>query len=401
MARIEATQEILDPGYFQPGTALNRLLQEAPYLPYCSDDKTARYRRPREYAIRYPYMQLNRRGFVAALIFDLDHADPMIWQSAGLPPPNLIVQNRDNCKSHLTYLITPVCTTKNGREKPIAYMKAIYAAFARRLNADLAFHSGPMSKTPGHRWWKTSELHNRVYELGDLAEYVELDPPGPRRKKTVDLDDISHSRHELLFEFVRNYAYSIVNREREQGNFDIFYRHVDAFAHNKNHFGKFGFSANLPLSSIRATVRSIARWTWENYTGTSRCHRGAMRLDESLPLEKRQQMAAERTHSLRRKETESKIRAACRILKERGTKITYTAVAKLARMTRQTVASYKGMLDALTQPVKILQMAAPAINSDGVKYGAHQVSGGFEFSSFDVSGMAVDGVQNAKDRGGG
>ena len=64
--------------FFQSGTALNRVLTEAPYLPRCSADKTATRIRPREYAIRYPYMQVNRPGFVSWLIFDLDHAHAMI-----------------------------------------------------------------------------------------------------------------------------------------------------------------------------------------------------------------------------------------------------------------------------------------------------------------------------------
>jgi hypothetical protein len=68
--------------FFQAGTALNRVLTEAPYLPRCSDDKTATRVRPREYAIRYPYMQVNRPGFVSWLIFDLDHTKAMILETA-------------------------------------------------------------------------------------------------------------------------------------------------------------------------------------------------------------------------------------------------------------------------------------------------------------------------------
>ncbi|MFA0941278.1 replication protein A, partial [Pseudomonas tremae] len=41
-------------GFFEDGTALNRLLLEAPYMARCSDDKTATRVRPREYALRYP-----------------------------------------------------------------------------------------------------------------------------------------------------------------------------------------------------------------------------------------------------------------------------------------------------------------------------------------------------------
>lgn len=45
-------------------------------------------------------------------------------------------------------------------------MKAVYEAFAARLDADTDFHSGPVAKTPGHPWWLTHELHAHVYELG-------------------------------------------------------------------------------------------------------------------------------------------------------------------------------------------------------------------------------------------
>lgn len=82
--------------FFHSGTALNRVLTEAPYLPRCSDDKMATRVRPREYAIRYPHMQVNRPGFVSWLIFDLDHANAMIWEDVGLPAPNLIVRNRQS-----------------------------------------------------------------------------------------------------------------------------------------------------------------------------------------------------------------------------------------------------------------------------------------------------------------
>ncbi|MGQ5525461.1 replication initiation protein [Chitinimonas sp. PSY-7] len=362
--------------YFESGTALHRVMIEAPYLPRCSDDKTATRVRPREYAIRYPYMQVNRPGFVSWLIFDLDHKKAMIWEDAGLPAPNLIVRNRSTGHSHLYYAIPPVCTTEAARPKPVQYMKAVYEAFAARLEADTSFHSGPVAKTPGHPWWLTHEIHNHVYELGELADYVELASSNPWGKGP-NLDAVSHSRHCILFEQLRFYAYSIVNREREKGSYHTFNRLLEAFAHNKNSFRNQGFLDNLPLSSIKATVKSVARWTWDRYTGCGRCHRGVMQLNPALPLHVRQKQSAERTHALRHKETESKVRLACHRLIQLGEKLTQLAIGRLAGLTRQTIAAYKHVIQEVLHPTPVTNLASPGIetiNTTCVKYGAHQVT---------------------------
>lgn len=374
--------------YLQEGTALRRIFLEAPYLPRCSDDKTATRVRPREYAIRYPYMQINRPGFVSWLIFDLDHAQSAKWEDANLPAPNLIVRNRQNGHSHYYYAIPPVCTTEAARAKPIAYMKAVYEAFAARLDADPEFHSGPVAKTPGHSWWDTQELHSHVYELGELADYVDLTttPPWQRQAK---LEEVSHSRHCTLFEELRHYAYAIVNRERSSGSFDSFIRFLEAYAYNLNSASnwsrKCGKAELLPLSSLRATVKSIARWTWERYTGSGRCHRGVMQLDPDLAIAERQRLAACRTHGIRQKATESKVRAACRQLWIKGQKITQTSVSRLSGLARQTVANYKHILTESIEP--IATAIGRAASGSAVKYGAHQVTAGF------LPGVAFGEVQ--------
>lgn len=362
--------------FYTAGTALNRVLAEAPYLPRCSDDKTATRVRPKEYAIRYPYMQINRPGLVSWLIFDLDHRDSMRWEHEGLPPPNLIVRNRKNGHSHLFYAITPVCTSERARSAPIAYMKAIYAAFSARLAADPDFHSGPVAKTPGHPWWLTEELHGQTYELGELAEYVELPRVSPWAQ-TPNTDRVSHSRHCTLFELLRHYAYSIVGNERKHGSFDTFTRLLESFAHDKNRFSQQGFSSDLAFSSIKSTVKSVARWTWDKYTGAGKnCRRGAMQLDDNLPLQERQQAAAARTHEIRNQATAAKIRDALRQLSAKATKPTLTAIAKLTRMTRQTVANYKHLFDATPEasPAGMIEQKEELTQAEPVKYAGHQVT---------------------------
>lgn len=396
-----------DSRYFEQGTALHRVLQEAPYLPRCSDNKTATRTRPREYAVRYPYMQINRSGFVSWLIFDLDHANAMAWEDAGLPAPNLIVRNRASGHSHLYYAITPVCTTEAARDKPIAYMKAVYAAYSVALRADPNFHSGPVAKTPGHPWWSTEELHNSVYELGALADYVDLAVAAPWAK-SVKVDDFAHSRHCLLFEHLRHYAYAIVNRERESGNYDSFVRWIDVKAHELNRFREQGFAQDLPASSLMATIRSIARWTWNRYTGSGRCRRGIMQLDPDLPLTTRQSMAAERTQTERQKSTADRIRAACRVLQQRGESLTQVAIGRLAGVTRQTVATYKTIIEQARAVLKTPEVHAASAEPHDVKFGLHQVPavgvaflqplalGSFEVVLFD-DGDAVNRVRRVED----
>lgn len=361
--------------YFQKGTALNRFLLEAPYLARCSDDKTAARIRPREYAIRFPYMQANRPGMVSWLIFDLDHSNAAIWQDADLPAPNLVVRNRQSGTSHLYYAIPPVCTTEKARSKPIQYMRAVYEAIGAKLKADPQFHSGPVAKTPGHPWWDTWELHNKVYELGELADHVDL-APGPKWGRAPNLETVAHSRHCTLFELLRFYAYSVVSREKERGNFESFTRALEAFAHNNNSFGKQGFKSDLPFSSIAATVKSVSRWTWDRYSGAGRCHRGAMQLDKALPLEERQRLAAERSSRLRRAATESKIRSACRSLQSQGQALALSAIARLAGVSRQTVSTYKYILEEVLKPVSVAVLEAGKTVASPVKFGVHQVSAG-------------------------
>lgn len=366
-------QSLFDERCHVSGTAYHRFLNEAPYLPRCSDNKTAAVVRPRKYAIRYPYMQVNPKDRVSWLVFDLDHSNSLVWEEVGLPAPNFVVSNRKNGHSHLYYAIVPVCTSENARSKPIQYMKAVYAAMAIRLKADLAY-SGPVAKTPGHPWWATWEIHGSEYELGELADYVDLESTPPWRA-SLDLEEVAHSRHELLFEELRHFAYSIVNNEREEGTYQSFHQRLESFARTKNHFTSKGFTSNLTWSQVKATVKSVARWTWGKYTGSG-CHRGVMNLDKSLSLKERQRLAAERTHKARQNATEGKIRAACTLLHEKGERLTLVAVANITRLTRQTIAKYRHLLKEKPQQETSNALSLKVVTHQvlNVKNAVHQIS---------------------------
>ncbi|PMM62062.1 hypothetical protein BCT54_19570 [Vibrio splendidus] len=361
----------------KPLTGLQRLLDEAPYLARCSYDKTATKVRPREFAIRYPYITVNSKVMTSWLVFDIDHEDleypdPYIWEKVGLPAPSLIVRDRHTNKCHLFYAIVPVCTSDNAHLKPIQYMKAIYQAMAKKLKADECY-SGPVSKTPFHPWWSTTELHREVYSLGELADYVVLESNTPWGVK--EANENSHSRHCLLFDKLRFFAYSIVKKEREEGSFDSFQRRLTELAHRSNHFTHVGFDSNLPSSSLRSTVKSVADWTWANYYGRSDCHRHVMQLDDRLPLEEKQALAAKRTHQQRSEKTVKQITIAYHRLVQAKMSITQVAIAAAARVSRQTVAKYQTLLAELSESViSIIPLESLFRQKQDVNYAVHQIT---------------------------
>ena len=340
----------------EPASPMKRVMEQAPYIPRCSDDKTATKKRPTVYAVRWPYMQVNRPGMVSWLVFDCDHADVFRWEAAGLPPPNLVVTNREGRGDgfHLFYAITPVCTSEAARSRPQDYMRAIRDRMVELLGADPNYHGGGVTKTPGHPWWHTIELHAHEYSLGELNEYFELPKRERRFGKVPDLSLHHHARHASLFHELRYFAYSIVGGMKEQSTYDAFYSRLMTEAQRLNNYGSkrgfFDFKRMVPhtdlrSSQVRATVRSIARWTWNKYTGDGRCHRGVMALDKSLPLPDRQRLAAERTHSERTKKTGERVLTACRVLRQKGEQLTQVAIAALTRLSRQTVAKYQQLID--------------------------------------------------------
>ena len=356
-----------NPRFFTAGNAYQRFLDEAPYLSRCSDDKTATRIRPRHIAVKYPYMQINRQDFVSWLVFDLDHPNAHIWADKGLPCPNFIVQNRQTGHSHLYYAIVPVCTSEHARIKPINYMRSIYAAFADKLDADLDFHSGPVAKTPGHSWWLTSEHHAHVYELGELADHVELAKYSFRPKPRPE--DVANSRHCILFEKLRHYAYAMVANYRAQG-YDRFFNAILSHAERLNSFEYYGFSTNLPFSSIKATSRSVARWTFFKYRGAASCNRGVMQLasNEHLSLPERQKLSAARTAALRAEKTTATILTACRRLVLDGTRVTQKAISEITKLSRQSISKYKTAIE------KFLAGQSPAESTSDVKLGVRQVT---------------------------
>lgn len=227
-----------------------------PHKPYCCDDLGGLIVRPKAMAIQKRYIQINPPCHTAFLAFDIDREfGAVAWYDAHLPPPTWTTQNPANGHAHIVYALkTPVCTTEHGSKKALDYLAKVCAGLARKLGADPAYN-GLITKNPLHSDWRTTVWSVEPYELGDLAEFVDLKPLTKQERQ------IGLGRNCTLFDDVRKWAYRAV-REHRGGKWGDWYTQVLNHAQNANT----AFLDPLPHSEVKATAKSIAKYCWQNDT---------------------------------------------------------------------------------------------------------------------------------------
>ena len=318
-------------------------LAEKPYC--CSDLKHGLMIRNRSKSITYPYIQPNHVCKISWLVFDVDrsHESALSYLDADLPDPNLVIKNPSSGNCHLLYrLEQPIWTHSAAGKKAQDYYHAIRDTLTDKIGADKRY-CGLICKNPLHNQWITTELHSGQFALVDLAGNHDL-----RKNKVQVLPDAANTitgRNCTLFELLRLDAYKRVNEYRNGGTrfYDMWLKTLENEAHAINST----FSEPLPLSEVRATAKSVAKWTWRNYEGTDLTSRGKMGFGETrhnfnfaapmLPKEeikRRQSLSAELTNKHRKETTELQIKQAIERLNANGEKVTKAKVAKMTNLDR-------------------------------------------------------------------
>ena len=237
-----------------------------PQRPYCTDDTSSGLLiRPQATALAYRHIQYNPPPHVASLVFDLDKPDSYhAWQDAGLPAPHWISVNRTNGHAHIGYMLaTPVARTSAARQKPLRYLAAIEHVLAKRLGADMGY-SGLITKNPTHSDWLTVWHQIEPYSLDYLAEFcpgADLAAYSRRSRKEVG----GLGRNVTVFDNVREWAYSSVRAYWRPNGYEAWADAVRSACESANAFGR-EQGGPLPVSEIKATAKSIARWVWRNLT---------------------------------------------------------------------------------------------------------------------------------------
>lgn len=240
-------------------TQLSLFEDNLPHRPYCTDDKEFGLQvRPKAIAMGKKIIQPNTIAKVLWLVFDYDKKDVLgRIEETNLPYPNLLVTNPINGKSHIFYsLLTPVCKTDNARWKPLEYLAKVQYSLSQKLGADIGY-SGLVAKNPLHSYWKVLQLSSKSYELGELAEYLDLPLKLPKRASTEGL-----GRNCSIFEIVRHIAYANVLKYRIEHNSTAW----DEFILNECEKVNDEFADSLDWKEVKGIAKSISRWTWRKYS---------------------------------------------------------------------------------------------------------------------------------------
>lgn len=241
-----------------PPTNLTLFGKRLPRKPYHTDDFCTGLRiRDVQKALQARYIQPNGPTHRYWLVYDVDRSGAVLdWYDRGAPPPTIVAQNPANGHAHLIYgLEVPVRTAPDGKPGPLRYAAAIDCALRDVLDAD-AGYSGLICKNPLNAFWRVTEWEPRLYELGDLASWLDLSSFNDRRRR---LPDYGLGRNHTLFEKLRRWAYKAIRQgwpEYERWHVAVLER---ARAYND-------FEAPLPDSEVRATAKSVAKWTHKNLT---------------------------------------------------------------------------------------------------------------------------------------
>jgi hypothetical protein len=318
-------------------TAKQAYYDGLPHIPLCTDDYSNGLKRlPRELAALKASIQHNPHSIARSLAFDIDNVNGYChWSDVGAPAPNWIVVNPDNGHAHYIYMLAcPVPLTDKAMRKPIAYLQRIERGLQHRLGADIGY-VGLISKNPLSDAWKVENVHDLSYSLDELADYVDLDLPKLKKRETDGL-----GRNCILFDELRYWAYKQVTAARQNMAFSAWFELVLTRAEKFN-----TFDSPLHLSEIKATAKSVAKWTWKHYNGQGKVKRGRDAAQNTqLSLQEKQILSMHNTHKQRKEATQRKILDAVSELKAQGSRVSIRAVAKAAGVSKKTVENHKNIL---------------------------------------------------------
>lgn len=233
------------------------------YALCCDNFNDGVYRSPKDKALLKKYIAFNNKSFMNGLVFDVDHQNGAIaWDLAGLPKPNIIIQNTRNGHAHLLYALkNPVLKIDSARIKPLRLASIVERGFTERLDADRAYADILMKNPININEWRTTWTNIPAYDLDYLSDFV---PDIITTKNTKLSSEYGLGRNVNLFEDLRIVSYKDVLKYKANKTYYDFYEHMISRAIMLNNHCN--VNDLLSHNEVNQICKSICKWTWRNFS---------------------------------------------------------------------------------------------------------------------------------------
>lgn len=277
------------------------------------------------FADAFKYIEAQTPVAAHRIVIDIDRDVSAItrcndwWQLLDVPTPSYVLLNAENGHAHVFYeLEAAVATHDAARTAPLRYLAAIEAALRVALGGDVGY-AGFICKNPHSKAWELHKGRRELYSLPELAEYLTLP-----RLEDLKREPSGFGRNCTLFDNLRQWSYRAVSAYRG-GTVEAW-----SIAVYEQALGLNNFPQPLLESEIRATARSVSKWTWQKL-GT-----GAAADVFSTTQKIRQKRGAAKKRAIKTADVVTAIAQ----LTSRGQRISKTAVAAIVGCSQQNLSKH-------------------------------------------------------------
>lgn len=317
-------------------------------------------RLPRHKAIKRPRVQVNTQDLIHNAIFDMDSKHAMLdWLDYVPIKPAYFVGKVEKGVIIRPHAVIKLRIPVNLKKRKQA---SLYFAIRARIEELLSFGGTKVdggdkitTKNPNARkHWKFRIGDDRLWTLDELR--IALDMPMPDeldREEIVstyrqagdyfNLENAQQGRNCMLFESIRGLVYM---HKSQCGSEEQLYQYALTEARQ---FEALNNPRNPQRpSEIKATARSVARWTWRNYTGRGEyrdIRRGACAPDITPDMTLSQRQAVGGRHAVSENARKHQ-QAVLKGMKD-NPDFTIKGLAKQLKMSVNTVRKYVRMVQDL------------------------------------------------------
>lgn len=216
------------------------------------------------------YIQANQPNSLSFMVFDLDYKKAILaHEKTDVLTPSFYTVDKKKTTAHAVYMLdNPVHKNQHSKEAPQRLYSAIEDIYGNRLKADKGY-SGLVMKNPfhsEHSLYLPEETLCTV-SLAEMADYVDFEQYNKQLKQQKIETGFSESRNIAVFDLVRGWAYKEIRNYWGKSYKEwlmVVQEKTKTVWHNIQ--GNYNKQSPYSVAEMRATARSIAKWTWNNTT---------------------------------------------------------------------------------------------------------------------------------------